>query len=144
MDNLSANDVLARTVSSILMQKYGIHFTPKNGQINCVAHVVNLVVQAILAAIEEAEDPDIQDYFLSNKDLPIHYDPSLDDTLCELENEVFEDREDSEQFNQEREDERLLEDTGEYQGLSVIKKVSLECISIIARCNPAFFHSSGQ
>lgn len=56
----------------------------------CLAHVVNLVVQKILAALDEAEDPDDKDEYVENKDLPIHYDPENDPDLNALQGEVFE------------------------------------------------------
>ena len=68
MDNASPNDVLARTLRVLLLKRYGIHFTPENGQIRCLAHVVNLIVQKILHELFEADDPALQDYYeLFNK-----------------------------------------------------------------------------
>jgi hypothetical protein len=74
----------------LLAQKFDIQFAPDNSQIHCLAHVVNLVVQKMLAALEEAEDPDVVDYYLPNKDLPFHYDPDTDAELRDLEDEQFE------------------------------------------------------
>ena len=54
--------------------------------IRCIAHVINLVVQAFLFAIDEVEDdPENVDYY--NKDLPIHYDIEEDEELTAMENE---------------------------------------------------------
>ncbi|KAH9912012.1 ribonuclease H-like domain-containing protein [Fomitopsis serialis] len=87
MDNASTNDVLARTLTGLLLEKYGIHFSPENGQIRCLAHVVNLVVQKILASIIDAEDPDENDWYLLHKFLPFHYDLEDDDELNAMEEE---------------------------------------------------------
>ncbi|TFY56694.1 hypothetical protein EVJ58_g7479 [Rhodofomes roseus] len=84
MDNAATNDVLARTLTGLLLEKYGIHFSPENGQIRCLAHVVNLVVQKILASIIDAEDPDETDWYLLHKFLPFHYDVD-DDELNAME-----------------------------------------------------------
>ena len=63
MDNASTNDVLAHTLGILLLKRYKIHFSPENGQIRCLAHVVNLVqvVQKILHELFEADDPALQD-----------------------------------------------------------------------------------
>jgi hypothetical protein len=47
---------------------------------------VNLVVQKILATLNEADDPEMVDYYLPNKDFPFHYDPDTDPVLWDLEN----------------------------------------------------------
>ncbi|KAJ7572408.1 hypothetical protein C8J56DRAFT_709855, partial [Mycena floridula] len=77
-DNASINNVLIATVSRCLLAKYGI---PMNDtiQIRCLCHVVNLVVQDILASLGEADDPDICDYHAINKDKPVHFDPDTDE-----------------------------------------------------------------
>ena len=89
LDNAKTNDVLVGALSRILMQKFGIQWVPENSQIRCLAHVVNLVVQKILAVLNEADDPEIVDYYLPNKDLPFHYDPDGDPDLRDLEEEIF-------------------------------------------------------
>jgi hypothetical protein len=125
MDNASVNDVIARAVGSFFMQKLSIHFTPQNGQINCVAHVLNLVVQSILAAFDEADDPDVIDYF--NKELPIHYDSNDDEAQKALEDEEFSQNDDNEleDDSEEDEDEEKIQDN-----LSGLKKVHLIFIAI--------------
>lgn len=86
MDNASTNNVLARTLASLLFQRYGVHFTPENGQIRCMAHVINLIVQKILSRlVSGVDDPDAYDYYLANKFLPFHYDPG--EELIDLEAE---------------------------------------------------------
>ncbi|KAM5543379.1 hypothetical protein V8D89_002964 [Ganoderma adspersum] len=80
MDNASMNDVLAHTLGILLLKRYKIHFSPKNWQICCLAHVVNLIVQKILHELFEANDPALQDYYdLYNKHLPFHFDPDTDE-----------------------------------------------------------------
>lgn len=90
LDNAATNDVLLRTLSNLLIQKFGIQFVVDNSQIRCLAHVVNLVVQKILAALEEADDPDVFDYYEVMKDIPIHYNINEDKELKVLENEEYE------------------------------------------------------
>ncbi|KAK7007145.1 hypothetical protein R3P38DRAFT_2793021 [Favolaschia claudopus] len=95
LDNASPNTVLVTSLSRLLMKKFDIQFVPANSQIHCLAHVVNLVVQKILAALDAAPDPDADgatdatDEYLNNKDLPFHYDPHLDPEQIRLEEEVF-------------------------------------------------------
>ena len=87
-DGASVNDVLFRTASRYLLTLYDI---PENGDrhIYCLAHVINLAVQAILSALNEAEPcedlGDENDTYLLHKDAPIHYDVSQDQDLEELE-----------------------------------------------------------
>ncbi|KAF8161992.1 ribonuclease H-like domain-containing protein, partial [Pholiota molesta] len=64
------------------LAQYDIPFTP-DMHIRCFAHIINLIVQAFLHAIDEAEDPDITDYY--DKDAPIHYDVDQDEELAALE-----------------------------------------------------------
>lgn len=88
LDNASADDVLCRTLSPLLEQRYQIHFVPENGQIRCLAHVVNLVVQTFLKHLDEVQDdPEVNDYYDQNKSVPFHYDPEEDDELCAFESE---------------------------------------------------------
>jgi hypothetical protein len=58
-----------------------------------MCHVVNLVVQAILAALGEADDPDEVDYYTLNKEQPLHLDISADPDQVELDAEEFQDEE---------------------------------------------------
>ena len=94
-DNATTNDEIFRNVSRYLLSLYR---TPEHADrhIQCLAHVINLVVQAILAGLDEADslydDPvnelrndDLHDYYLQNKDTPIHYDVATDPTQDELE-----------------------------------------------------------
>jgi hypothetical protein len=52
------------------------------------------VVQAILAALGEADDPDKVDYFTLNKEQPLHLDINVDPDQVGLDNEEFQDEED--------------------------------------------------
>jgi hypothetical protein len=61
-----------------------------------VCHVVNLVVQAVLAALGEADDPDNIDYYTLNKEQPLHLDIDTDPDQIELDNEEFPDEVDDE------------------------------------------------
>lgn len=86
-DNASVNDVLVKTTGRFILTRYGIPWTP-DMHIRCIAHVVNLVVQAFLAAIDEADDPDEVDYYKLNKGNPIHYNVEEDEEQIALEAEV--------------------------------------------------------
>ncbi|KAJ6544932.1 hypothetical protein B0H10DRAFT_1853228 [Mycena sp. CBHHK59/15] len=89
LDNATPNDVLIRALSRLLGEKFDIQFVPENSQIRCLAHAVNLVVQKILAALDDADDPAVVENYLPNKDLPIYYDSDKDPGLRDLEQELF-------------------------------------------------------
>ncbi|KAL1677977.1 hypothetical protein EV122DRAFT_212937 [Schizophyllum commune] len=77
------------------MKRYQIHFHPDNAQIHCIAHVVNLVVQKILAVAKEVdEDPDVLDYYETFlKHFPVHFDVDDDEELKEWQAEADRDGE---------------------------------------------------
>ena len=52
-----------------------------------MAHVVNLIVQALLAALNKADDPKKDDYYISNKHLPFRYDLADNGEVWEMEAE---------------------------------------------------------
>jgi hypothetical protein len=56
-----------------------------------MCHVVNLVVQAILAALGEADNPDEVDYYTLNKEQPLHLDIDADPDQVKLDKEEFRD-----------------------------------------------------
>ena len=89
-DNASVNDVIVETTARCLLQRYNIPFTP-DMHIRCIAHVINLIVQAFLAGMDEADDPDILDYYTLHKDAPVHYDVDDDEDQQALEAEEIED-----------------------------------------------------
>ncbi|KAF7362862.1 Dimer-Tnp-hAT domain-containing protein [Mycena venus] len=130
-DSATTNDVLMRTLSRILMEKFDIQFVPENSQIRCLAHVVNLVVQKFLATLNEADDPEVVDYYLPNKDLPFHYDPDDDPDLRDLENETFEDEE-VVQDEGELDAETMTELAAELAKLSPLQKLRLTMTKICA------------
>jgi cytidylate kinase len=96
-----------------------------------MAHVVNLMVQALLAALNEANDPETDDYYIPNKHLPFHYDPNDDDEVQEMEAEVnMQDNEnEGEEFEEllnmpDLENEELDDEiTAKVVNLSEVKKV---------------------
>jgi hypothetical protein len=57
--------------------------------IRCIAHVINLVVQAFLFGINEADDPDKEDWYELHKDAPIDYDVKQDKQQQALDNKKF-------------------------------------------------------
>jgi len=123
------NDVLIATVSRILLARYGVPESP-NHHIRCLCHVVNLVVQDILAALGEADDPDEYDYFLLNKDQPFHLDIDTDPDQLALDGEEFQEQveDESEPENVVMEDEEKLEATR--SSLSKVRDSLLGCRSI--------------
>jgi hypothetical protein len=66
-----------------------------------LCHIVNLVVQAILAALGEADNPDEVDYFTLNKEQPFHLDIDADPDQIELDREEFQDEEEDEMTPEE-------------------------------------------
>jgi hypothetical protein len=79
-DNTTVNNVIFKTAVKYVLSLYDTIIHP-DAHIRCLAHVINLVVQAILAELKEAdqciEDGDDSDYFLLNKNPLVHY--SIDD-----------------------------------------------------------------
>jgi len=93
MDNASVNNVIIVTIAQIHLAKYGIPQSP-NLHIFCVCHVVNLVVQAVLATLEV-------DYYTLNKEQPLHLDIDADPDQIELDSEEFQDEVEDEMTHEE-------------------------------------------
>ncbi|KAK0455611.1 uncharacterized protein EV420DRAFT_1272158 [Desarmillaria tabescens] len=91
MDNASVNEVFATTLSELILKHYKLNFVPENAYIHCLDHVVSLVTQAIMNSLDEAEDPDKNDYFSGNKQYPTHYDEDDDEALKAFEQECEKD-----------------------------------------------------
>lgn len=90
-DNASVDDTIVGFAARALLAKYGIPANP-NLHVRCLCHVVNLVVQAILHELCEAEDPDEMDYFeVIGKQNPVHLDPQEDAEQKEMDREEFDD-----------------------------------------------------
>jgi hypothetical protein len=90
-DGASVNDVLASSVSKALLTLYGIPDNP-GMHISCFAHIINLVVQDVLGALDELDDDDkvvvdggANDHFRLHKDEPAIYNPAQDQDLQGLE-----------------------------------------------------------
>jgi hypothetical protein len=82
MDNALPNNVLAHTLVDLLKQRYGLELDVDHLQGRCIAHIINLVVQALLHGMDDAfDDPDVLDYFTLDPDAPLNYtaddDPEL-------------------------------------------------------------------
>ena len=87
-DGASVNNVLFRTAARYLLTLYNLpEHTDRH--MHCLAHVINLAVQAILAGLDEAELckdlGDENNTYLLHKDAPIHYDVSQNREVEELE-----------------------------------------------------------
>jgi len=97
-----------------------------------MAHVVNLIVQAILAELNEADDPEQDDYYIPNKHIPFHYDPDNDEEVQQMENEEDEvdggdddDEEFVELLHMNLEDKELEGALDSVVNLSEVKKVRI-------------------
>jgi hypothetical protein len=132
MDNASNCDVLARVLGILLMERYGMQFHSDNARIRCLAHVVNIVVQTLLKQLNEAEDPDVLDWFEANKHLPIHYDGDEDEEVKAMEDEDLAEAEDG-----SIEIGEILKDElpKEAATLSVVKKVTYFVLFLTAYSN---------
>ncbi|KAJ7271309.1 hypothetical protein B0H12DRAFT_1228964 [Mycena haematopus] len=122
LDNASANDVLLQALARLLMKKFDIQFVPANSQIRCLAHVVNLVVQKFLAALDDAEDPENVDDYLPNKDLPFHYDPDDDPEVIAMEQEVFAEKPGQVENDEDDVADLLADLAPEFANMSVLQK----------------------
>jgi hypothetical protein len=105
---------------------------------------VNLVVQKILAVLDEADDPEVVDYYLPNKDLPFHYDPESDTDLRDLESErcipLVEDEADEETGAA-----TMTEMAAELASLSPLQKVRRDFSShnvLITRTAPSYHNEN--
>ncbi|KAJ7821773.1 hypothetical protein B0H14DRAFT_2599019 [Mycena olivaceomarginata] len=72
LEKMSSNSLTYRNVD------YTIIISSTSSQIRCLAHVVTLTVWKTLATLNEADDPEMVDYYLPSKDFPFHYDPDND------------------------------------------------------------------
>jgi hypothetical protein len=139
MDNASNCDTLARTLGLLLLERYGIHFHEENNRIRCLAHVVNLVVQAILKGLDEVEAEDIVDYFLLNKDQPIHYNEAEDEELAAMEAEIIKLTDEELDADDSAKDE--VPNTTDLESMSALQRVSEPFWSQI-KFSPLFSTSS--
>lgn len=88
--------------------------------IRCLVHVINLIVQAFLHALDEADDPDIIDYF--DKEIPIHYSAEADVDQVALEAEDLDSVEESDETEDSDDMETELIDSVHRQ--SPLKRIS--------------------
>ncbi|KAF5332340.1 hypothetical protein D9758_017443 [Tetrapyrgos nigripes] len=131
MDNASACDSMAKFLQELLNRRYeDLHVHVENSRIRCLAHVVNLIVQAMLKVLEEAESSDDVDYYLLHKDQPIHYDEDEDEELKAMEAE--EDGQESDEESDESDDDDLTSDLKNARNLSALKRLRLITIKIVS------------
>jgi hypothetical protein len=112
-----------------------------------MGHVINLVVQAMLHAINEAEDPDVNDYFELHKSEPIHLDDESAEKLYGIVDEEMKDSELPEGVEDDDDDDdgdwsdkelhdlievvadkRAADAEARRQSASAIKKVCIVCV----------------
>jgi hypothetical protein len=151
MDNASVCDVLARAAGIMLLKKYGLQFHPQNARICCLAHVVNLIVQCLLALLNEAEDPEMDDYYIPNKHLPFHYDPDDDEEVQQMEGEgdEMEGGEEEDEFIEllhpvALEDDELEGVLDSTVDLSEVKKVNPPCNMDCSHLNSPDYIAAGN
>jgi hypothetical protein len=151
MDNASVCDVLARAAGIMLLKKYGLQFHPQNAWICCLAHVVNLIVQCLLALLNEAEDPKMDDYYIPNKHLPFHYDPDDNEEVQQMEGEgdEMEGGEEEDEFIEllhpvALEDDELEGVLDSTVDLSEVKKVNAPCNMDCSRLNSPDYVAAGN
>ena len=128
MDNVSNCNVLARVLGILLMECYGMEFHSNNMWICCLAHIVNIVVQTLLKQLNEAEDPEILDWFEGNRHLPVHYNGDEDEEVKAMEAEDLVAAEDGRTEIDEILEDELPKDAS---SLSVVKKVSLAWVQCL-------------
>ena len=97
-------------------------------QIRCTCHIVNLVVQDILAALGEADDPDDIDYYSLHKEQPFHLDIDADSDQVAMDNEEFQDELDDTEESDEPENISMEEEEKLKATVSPLSKV---CISTV-------------
>ena len=90
------------------------------------------IVQAILVELNEANDPEQDDYYIPNKHIPFHYDPDDDEEVQQMENEEAEEdsgEDDDEEFvellHMNLEDKELEGVLDSVVDLSEVKKVRI-------------------
>ena len=108
MNNGSSNDVMARSLSHLLWARYHLNYPAQENRIRCMGHVVNLVTQAMLFAIQETEDLEVNDHFEIHKFEHIHLDDKLAEKLY-----GFLDKESEAGSSKVRETEKADNDTDE-------------------------------
>lgn len=99
-----------------------------------MCHVVNLVVQAILASLGEADDPDKVDYYTLNKEQPFHLDIDADPDQIELDSEEFQDEPEKDSEMASDENIVLEEEEKSKATKSPLSKVctsTMKCIGIL-------------
>ncbi|KAF5349401.1 hypothetical protein D9758_015515 [Tetrapyrgos nigripes] len=131
MDNASACDSMAKFLQKLLNRRYqDLQVHVENSRIRCLAHVINLIVQAILKVLEEAESSDDVDYYLLHKDQPIHYDENDDEELKAMEAE--EDNTEAGGEGDESDDDDETSDLKNAQSLSTLKQLRLITTKIVS------------
>ncbi|KAF5335248.1 hypothetical protein D9758_017381 [Tetrapyrgos nigripes] len=131
MDNASACDSMAKFLQKLLNRRYqDLQVHVENSRIWCLAHVINLIVQAILKVLEEAESSDDVDYYLLHKDQPIHYDENDDEELKAMEAE--EDNMEAGGEGDESDDDDETSDLKNARSLSALKQLRLITTKIVS------------
>lgn len=105
--------------------------------IRCIAHVINIVVQCFLHAIDEAADPDIEDWYELCKDAEIHYDIDEDEDQQLLKAEEIPDTEDPENIEMGNGIEEKAEDDLDKEEVDSIEEIGSK--GAVTRVRPSLF-----
>ncbi len=86
-DNASANIPLVETSLRLILTKYNVPVNT-NTHICCILHAVNLSVQDTLHALDEVPNPNVEDYYNTDKQAPAYWDPEEDNDQLALNEEA--------------------------------------------------------
>ncbi|TFY75902.1 hypothetical protein EWM64_g8111 [Hericium alpestre] len=82
-DNTASNNLMNRAIAKRLLKAHKIDASAEQIQIGCAAHVLNLVVQAILHKVEAAPDPETEDLYNMMKEFPLVYNVQTDPNVIQ-------------------------------------------------------------
>lgn len=137
MDNASNCDTLTCILSILLMERYGIPFHSDNACIQCLSHNINIVIQTILKNLNEADDPEVNDWYEANKNLPMHYNADMDPEQQEMELNAVEDG--LTEINEVMKDE-LLKDASTLSNVKKVCVFQMKQANIHLLCLPASYN----
>lgn len=130
----------------MILSKYGIQFHPENSRIRCLAHVVNLVAQAILGDLKEADDPDVDDYFPQHRKDELHIDPDQSES-CEGGANDYSDEDNEEDAHDDEIIQQVIKELDQAEadaqkaGGAVVDKPTLSAVKKVRICFPLGFDS---
>lgn len=117
------NDTMANTIAQLVNAKYSLSVDEENFQGRCLAHILNLIVQAMLCILKEAPDPDVEDHYVLHRKDPIFYDAEAEEAAANADTSLFQGTEESPMHVDEdsEEDEQDLIDKDEQETAELLK-----------------------